>query len=104
MVEVVPVEGVDGAAPPVKKARYSLTFLQLLQKPGCARLRPVLLSLLRRVKVTRTNEQRMMQPPPVNGGVIKRLMRNKLCVHGNLCPVPSRNYSRSPGDIEEHEI
>ncbi len=37
----------------------------------------------------------IMQRPLVDGGVIERLMRNKQ-LHRNLCPVPSRSYSR-PG-------
>ena len=37
---VVQVEGVDGAAPPVKKARYSLTLNDVSAAPGAAAAAP----------------------------------------------------------------
>ncbi len=74
---VVQVEGVDGAAPPAKKPRYSLTLNDGSAAPGAA---PA------------------AQPPLVDGSVIARLMHNEWCKRQSVSSTEqeARSYS-SPG-------
>ena len=96
---VVQVEGVDGAAPPAKKPWYSLTSNDVSALLVPLRLRQVLRSLRRQMKVARNllTKWAVDNAAPTNRRgchwtLDGKLMLNKLCTW-NLCPVPSRSYS-----------
>jgi hypothetical protein len=74
---VVPIEGVDGAAPPAKRPRFSLNLTDVSAAPAATGPADSCAAVKRWRGYSCQRAQRTKQPPLVDGGVIERLMHNK---------------------------
>ena len=84
---VVQVEGVDGAAPPAKKTRYSLTLNDRSADPCAAPAVPGPADPAAADEGgedAEQSEQRTLQLALIDGGVIERLMRNIQCTRQSV--------------------